>query len=87
MANEYLHSTLNAIAKRQKIAQMAAKANWAIGKRFFNNLNNICRKKLQEIMTRWVNTFTWSMKTPKKAHLCELFWQSVTMILRKLITI
>jgi hypothetical protein len=34
MANEYLHSTLNAIAKRQKIAQMAAKANWAIGTRF-----------------------------------------------------
>jgi hypothetical protein len=41
MTNEYLHFTLNAIAKRQKIAQMAAKANWAIGKRFFNNLNNV----------------------------------------------
>lgn len=33
MANEFLNTTLSAIARRQKIAQMAAKASWALGRK------------------------------------------------------
>jgi hypothetical protein len=56
MANEFLNTTLSAIARRQKIAQMAARANWALGKEYSTILFKIT-KNLKVIMKKWKNIF------------------------------